>query len=202
MTMPSIRICPWRSTSSPLRVALGPLGCGALVRVLVLCQLFSDAAHQRVRRIGVRQQRTHRQQHLRSGKHSHVSAQDLTQARALGACPLCSAKACTGHSQLLCDCPGSQVARYDQQLCPLRPPENAQAAQAVRAFDIVSAGLHWSLRMSRQICPWLLILQWYIRVLNTTCANSQACLSASRGVHMPQPECMRDGGSARCPLSA
>ena len=29
-----------------------------------------------------------------------------------------------------------------------------------RTLEIVSAGLHWSLRMSRQMLPWLLTLGW------------------------------------------
>ena len=35
-------------------------------------------------------------------------------------------------------------------------------------FDMVRAGLQLSLRMSRHITPWLLILQWYIRVRKVT----------------------------------
>ena len=37
------------------------------------------------------------------------------------------------------------------------------------ALEMVSAGLHWSFRMSRQMAPCPLMLQWYILVLNTTC---------------------------------
>ena len=37
-----------------------------------------------------------------------------------------------------------------------------------RTLDTVRAGLHCSFRISRQIDPFELILQWYIRVLNVT----------------------------------
>ena len=37
-----------------------------------------------------------------------------------------------------------------------------------RTLEMVRAGLHWSLRMSRQITPELLMLQWYILVVNVT----------------------------------
>ena len=33
----------------------------------------------------------------------------------------------------------------------------------------VKAGDHWSLRISRQMAPLLLMLQWYMRVRKTTC---------------------------------
>ena len=38
-----------------------------------------------------------------------------------------------------------------------------------RTLLMVRAGLHCSLRMSRQIWPLLLMLQWYILVRNVTC---------------------------------
>ena len=34
-------------------------------------------------------------------------------------------------------------------------------ATAQRTFEMVSAGLHCSFRMSRQMLPWLLMLGWY-----------------------------------------
>lgn len=35
-------------------------------------------------------------------------------------------------------------------------------------FDIVRAGLHWSLKMSRQMLPLELMLGWYMRVVKLT----------------------------------
>jgi hypothetical protein len=35
-------------------------------------------------------------------------------------------------------------------------------------FEIVRAGDHWSLRMSRQMLPWLLTLGWYTLVWKLT----------------------------------
>ena len=35
-----------------------------------------------------------------------------------------------------------------------------------KTFEMVSAGLHWSFKMSRQILPLALMLGWYIRVVN------------------------------------
>ena len=35
-----------------------------------------------------------------------------------------------------------------------------------RTFETVSAGDHWSFRMSKQILPFELILGWYIFVMN------------------------------------
>lgn len=35
-------------------------------------------------------------------------------------------------------------------------------------FEIVRAGLHWSLRMSRQMLPLELMLGWYMRVVKLT----------------------------------
>lgn len=45
-------------------------------------------------------------------------------------------------------------------------------------FDIVNAGLQLSFNISRHITPWLLILQWYIRVRNVT------CLSKKKSIHI------------------
>ena len=42
----------------------------------------------------------------------------------------------------------------------------------------VKAGDHWSLRMSRQMAPLLLMLQWYMRVRKTTCAVPSGSLLA------------------------
>lgn len=35
-------------------------------------------------------------------------------------------------------------------------------------FEIVRAGLHWSLKMSRQMLPLELMLGWYMRVVKLT----------------------------------
>lgn len=45
----------------------------------------------------------------------------------------------------------------------LAPPALAspRSARPLRAFEMVSAGLHCSFRMSRQMLPWLLMLGWY-----------------------------------------
>ena len=40
-----------------------------------------------------------------------------------------------------------------------------------RTFDIVKAGDQLSFKMSKQITPWLFILQWYILVLKSTCSE-------------------------------
>ena len=40
--------------------------------------------------------------------------------------------------------------------------------RVVHTFEIVKAGDQFSLRMSKQIPPLLLILQWYILVVNVT----------------------------------
>lgn len=40
-------------------------------------------------------------------------------------------------------------------------------------FDTVSAGLHCSLRMSRQMLPLLLMLGWYTFVEKLTCARHE-----------------------------
>ena len=40
-----------------------------------------------------------------------------------------------------------------------------------KTFESVSAGLHWSFKMSKQIPPFELILQWYIFVVKFTCTN-------------------------------
>ena len=38
-------------------------------------------------------------------------------------------------------------------------------------FDIVNAGLHCDLNISKQILPLLLILGWYILVVNAICTD-------------------------------
>ena len=38
-----------------------------------------------------------------------------------------------------------------------------------RTLETVRAGLQLSFKMSKQMTPWLLMLQWYIRVLKVTC---------------------------------
>lgn len=42
-------------------------------------------------------------------------------------------------------------------------------------LDTVSAGLHWSFRMSRQMAPWELMLGWYT-CRDTTAPVGAACL--------------------------
>lgn len=37
-----------------------------------------------------------------------------------------------------------------------------------KPFEIVSAGDHWDLKMSRQIDPLLFMLGWYMRVVKAT----------------------------------
>lgn len=37
-----------------------------------------------------------------------------------------------------------------------------------RTLDIVKAGLHWVLRMSKHIEPLLFMFGWYMRVVNAT----------------------------------
>ena len=40
-------------------------------------------------------------------------------------------------------------------------PPGTQHSAAQRTFEMVSAGLHCSFKMSRQMLPWLLMLGWY-----------------------------------------
>lgn len=42
-----------------------------------------------------------------------------------------------------------------------------------KTFEIVKAGDHWSLSISRQMAPALFILQWYIRVRNVICTKER-----------------------------
>lgn len=68
---------------------------------------------------------------------------------------------------------------------------------------MVSAGDHWSLRMSRQIDPFWLMLGWYTRVTKLTCGRGHAdvrgapapCVPLSRGPRPRRPR--RDRQLAR-----
>lgn len=39
----------------------------------------------------------------------------------------------------------------------------------ISPLEMVSAGLHWDRKISRQILPLLFMLGWYIFVVNDTC---------------------------------
>lgn len=49
------------------------------------------------------------------------------------------------------------------------PNAGTQLHHAPRTLLMVSAGLHWSFKISRQMEPWLLTLGWYTLVWKETC---------------------------------
>ncbi len=121
----------------PLGVALGPLGGRGVVRVAVGEVLLRDAAHQRVVcalqckcKPTMTSKRTAAPHHPRSA---------FWQAR-----PSRSGVPAPHHT--IQNSLGLQSVSSEQM--------------ESRTLDTVSAGLHWSLRMSRQMAPLLLMLQW------------------------------------------
>lgn len=98
-----------------------------------------NLGHKRVIRVGVCQQRADGQQHLRVCEEK--GSQDVTGRR------------CEGPQAPVVQCRGA------------RAPGAASSCSRRRTLEMVSAGLHCSFRMSRQMLPWLLMLGWY------TCAG-------------------------------
>ena len=63
-------------------------------------------------------------------------------------------------------------------------PEFLVPTKMFLPFEIVSAGLHWDRRISRQILPLLFMLGWYIFVVNETWNKIKRNNQHVDGIHM------------------
>ena len=86
------------------------------------------------------------------------------------------AKINTNHLVILkvqCYTTRNNYSRNEKKILPGLQSDNSEHTES-KILDTVNAGLQLSFKISKQITPWLLILQWYMRVRKVTCKDNES----------------------------